>query len=302
MTSDPRIRHTAVVMAAMEILPAQPSDLTGILRDPDQFRSLVDRESHADNSDLLKYLLEGIDQARVEHWHKCIDQLVADGVATPVLAADLSGESAYPYRLLQCWDAPPVLFATATPIERDRSHRTVAIIGSRKTSDETLTAAHQLGADLARAGVSVVSGLALGVDAAAHEGALAANGHTIAVLGTGIRQVYPAQNEQLAERIRHTGSLVSQFAPSAPRTRSSFLQRNNVIAGLSDVSVVMAGEERSGSNHEIRQAMGYGRTVLMWKPSLDKQPWARQLSESGRASFIQSANDVFSVLDAASNE
>lgn len=293
-------RQVAIVMASLELLPAQPSDLTGILRDPEQFHALMHFEADPAHTDLIGYLRDSIENTRVEHWHKQIDLLMRDSIATPILAANISGAPTYPARLARCWDAPPVLFATA-PVEQASSRPAVAIIGSRTTSQETLAATHRLAADLAATEISIVSGLALGVDAAAHEGALSADGHTVAVLGTGIRRIYPAQNEALASRIRKAGTIVSQFAPNAPRTRTSFLRRNHVIAGLSDISIIMAGKSRSGSRHEIEQAMGYDRTILMWGPALQEEPWAQSLASSQRASYITCADDVRAALERIDN-
>jgi DNA processing protein len=288
------VRQAAIVMASLELLPAQPSDLTGILRDPDQFHALVDLNAQTYETELVGYLRENLDTARIEHWHKQLDRLIVNEVALPVLAADMPGMPGYPARLAKCWDAPPILFANNV-IREDQA--SVAIIGSRAAKQDTLDATHALAADLAVGGVAIVSGLAMGVDAAAHEGALAVNGYTIAVLGTGITRVYPEQNTELAHRIRANGTLVSQFAPYAPRTRTSFLRRNHVIAGLSDISIVMTGQSRSGSRHEIEQAMGYGRTVLMWEPALAAEKWARQLANSGRAAFISDSHGVRAALD-----
>lgn len=289
------VRQAAIVMASLELLPAQPSDLTGILRDSDQFHALVDLNAQCYETDLVGYLRENLEAARIEHWHKQLDRLIVNDVASPVLAADLPGMLRYPKRLAQCWDAPPIIFASNVIREEQAA---VAIIGSRAAEQCTLAATRALAGGLAMGGVTIVSGLAKGVDAAAHEGALAVDGYTIAVLGTGITRVYPEENTDLARRIRANGStLVSQFAPYAPRTRTSFLRRNHVIAGLSDVSIIMAGQSRSGSRHETEQAMGYGRTVLMWEPALAEEKWAHQLANSGRAAFISRSDDVRAVLD-----
>lgn len=284
------MRQAAVVMAALELLPAQPSDLTGILRDPDQFHALIDPHAQSYESELVGYLRTNLDQERIEQWHKRIDRLIVSDVAFPILAANLPDAPAYPARLAECWDAPPVLFSTA-PLDEDKSRASIAIIGSRAADSEILTQTRRLAADLA-AWATIVSGLALGVDAAAHEGALDVDGYTLAVLGTGITRVYPQENIDLARRIRETGAIISQFAPFAPRTRTSFLRRNAVIAGLSDISIIMTGEYRSGSRNEIQHAIDYGRNVLMWAPGLEHQKWARKLADSGEASFISDADDV----------
>lgn len=288
------IRQVSIVMASLELLPAQPSDLTGVLRDPDQFHALIDTNADPYASELVGYLRENLDQARVENWHKQIDRLITAEIAIPILAANLPDAPAYPELLARCWDAPPVLFATAAI---ETAEPSVAIIGSRACAAEVLADTRALAAELAASGVTIVSGLAAGVDTAAHEGALAANGRTVAVFGTGITRIFPEENADLADRIRRTGVLISQFAPYAPRTRTSFLRRNHVIAGLSEISIIMAGQARSGSRYEIEQAMGYGRSVMMWEPALSDQKWARRLADNGEATFFTDAADVRRVLD-----
>lgn len=284
------VRQVAVVMAALELLPAQPSDLTGILRDPNQFHALTYPHAPSDESELVGYLRANLDSARIDHWHKQVDRLIMTEVAFPILAANLPDAPTYPPKLAECWDAPPLLFASSS-LDDSRERASIAIIGSRAANDEILRETRQLAADLA-ASATIVSGLALGVDAAAHEGALDVGGRTVAVMGTGITRIYPEQNLDLAQRIRATGAVVSQFAPFAPRTSTSFLRRNAVIAGLSDISIIMAGEYRSGSRNEIRHAMDYGRTVLMWAPALERQQWARKLADAGEAAFITDVDDV----------
>jgi DNA processing protein len=283
------VRQVAVVMAATELLPAQPSDLTAILRDPDQFRALLEPDAHYHDSELVEYLRANLDHARIEYWQKQVDHLIMSETAIPILAGNQPGGPVYPPLLAECWDAPPLLFSTA-PLDAS-SGPSIAIIGSRAANDEILAQTRRLAAELAGS-ATIVSGLALGVDAAAHEGALDVGGYTIAVMGTGIVRIYPKQNLDLARRIRETGAVVSQFAPYAPRTGTSFLRRNAVIAGLSDVSIIMAGEYRSGSRNEIKHALDYGRPVLMWSDGLEHQEWARRLADAGQAAFISDAADV----------
>jgi len=283
------VRKVATVMAAQEILPGQPSDLSGILADQKQVEALLRPPlDPVQASELVHYLRENIEPGRIDWWYKEIDQLVESRTAIPVLA----GSPDYPARLARCWDAPPVLFITS-PIPTGSA---VAIVGSRETTPEVLTQTRELAAELAAAGEVVVSGLAAGVDSAAHRGALDAGEHTVAVMGTGITQIYPPQNTDLAEQIRHHGVLVSQFAPHAPRTKTTFLRRNHVIAGLSNASVIMDGQQRSGSRHEVEQAISYGRPVFMWTPALTGQRWARQLEAAGSATFVSNGEEVLAAL------
>ncbi|CAM5708306.1 hypothetical protein MAUB1S_05200 [Mycolicibacterium aubagnense] len=278
----------ATVMSVQELLPASPSDLTKILRSRPEREALLSLDPHAPCGDLVNYLCEHVDLGRRDWWFKTVSEIVESNTARPVIA----GTPEYPSRLARCWDAPPVLFTTGVVPEMPA----VAIVGSRDASDRALADAHELAHTLAQYDVAVVSGLAAGVDAQAHKGALAAGGVTLAVLGTGIRQVFPAENASLSEQIRRDGVLISQFAPDAPRTGTTFLRRNHVIAGLSDASVIIDGRSRSGSRHEIEQAVGYGRPALLWEPVLLSEAWARELADAGQAIFVSSAAEVLAQI------
>ncbi|MCD2131399.1 MULTISPECIES: DNA-processing protein DprA [Rhodococcus] len=283
------IKDASTVLAALELLPAEPRDLTAILRDPDERAALLGVRPSSGLSPLVTYLVENLDLGRVDHWFKAVDRLHQVGSAIALVA----GTPEYPAKLAECWDAPPLLFATgAVP-----TGSALAIVGSRSAPDDVLVTTRSLAADLASRGLVVVSGLAAGVDAAAHRGALDVGGTTIAVMGTGIDRVFPEENIDLAEQIRESGTVLSQFAPSAPRTGTTFLRRNSVIAALTDVSLVMDGRERSGSRHEIEQAIAFGRSALMWAPSLASEDWAQDLANRGLASFVSSVEQVVAKIE-----
>jgi DNA processing protein len=166
---------------------------------------------------------------------------------------------------------PPLLREIANPpsclwTRGDRSLfscTAIAVVGARDATREGLEIAYQIAADLSLAGVVVVSGLARGVDAAAHTGALDAKGKTIAVLGTGIDRVYPSENKALHERIASQGLLVTEFAPGSPPDLFHFPQRNRIISGLSKAVVVVEAREKSGSLITARLAGEQGRDVMV---------------------------------------
>ena len=178
------VHAAAYALAALELLPGEPSDLDAVLADPVLRAALLAGDCGADCGTLVGYLTASIDRGRVESWEKRLDRLLSDGAGQPVLA----GDQGYPALLAGCWDRPPVLFLRGH-FAPDRA--ALAIVGSRDTKRQTLEAARGVAAAAAYAGMSIVSGLAAGVDTAAHCGALDAGGHTLAVLGTGIRQVFP---------------------------------------------------------------------------------------------------------------
>jgi DNA processing protein len=168
-------------------------------------------------------------------------------------------------------DYPPLLAEIPFPPEclwtrgrRDLLARpAVAVVGARAATRHGLAMAEQLAGDLARAGLVVVSGLARGIDSAAHRGALDAGGTTIAVLGTGIDEVYPPENGELHERIAADGLLVTEFPLGAFANPAHFPQRNRIISGLSKAVVVVEARERSGSLITARLAGEQGRDVMV---------------------------------------
>jgi DNA processing protein len=155
------------------------------------------------------------------------------------------GDPGYPARLEEIPDPPPVLWVKGLLEERDKF--AVGLVGSRQASRAGLDAARNLGRDGAARGLTIISGLALGVDAEAHWGALEAGGRTLAVLGCGLDWVYPRENTPLYERIPRAGALVSEFPPSAPPRPGNFPRRNRVLAGLSLAVVVVEAGPRSGA-------------------------------------------------------
>ena len=127
-------------------------------------------------------------------------------------------------------------------------------------------------------------------------------GPTFDIHGGGIDLVFPESNRDLAGEIRQAGTLVSQFAPPAPRTRTSFLLRNHVIAALSEASLIMDGDERSGSRYEVKQALDYDRPVFAWAASLGHRQWVLDLVRAGSVHLVESADEVREHLARSSSE
>lgn len=166
----------------------------------------------------------------------------------------------YPARLREIAHPPLVLTVRGSLLGPDEV--AVAIVGARRASAYGLRMARELAEGLAQAGVTVVSGLAAGVDAAAHRAALAAGGRTLAVLGTGIDRVYPAWHDELAGRVAEQGALVTEFPCGTAPLPFHFPRRNRLISGLSVGTVVVEGAERSGSLITARYALEQGRDVF----------------------------------------
>lgn len=165
----------------------------------------------------------------------------------------------YPRRLLETGDAPPLLYLRGVIPSWDPA---VAVVGSRQASRTGLKAAEQLSAELAETGVMIVSGLARGIDTAAHRGALRGNGSTVAVLGCGIDVQYPPENRDLADQIAETGAIISEFPLGTQPLAEHFPRRNRIISGLCRGILVVEAAEKSGSLITARYALDQGREVM----------------------------------------
>jgi len=165
----------------------------------------------------------------------------------------------YPRRLRALLAAPELLHIAGDLIERPLA---VAIVGSRAASGRGMEAARSLARQIAASGGAVISGGAVGIDAAAHRGALEAGGYTVAVLASGLDQVYPERHRPLFDDIvAGAGALVSPYAPGTPPRRGQFVARNGVVAGLADAVVVVEADAASGALHTARAAAELGRVV-----------------------------------------
>jgi len=176
--------------------------------------------------------------------------------------------------------------------------RRVAVVGTRAATPHGLTDAYELGAVLARAGVTVVSGLAIGIDAAAHEGALDAGGAVVGVVGTGLDVVYPRRHRALFDRVRGAGLLVSELGYGVQPRRQAFPVRNRIIAGLAEVVVVVEATLKGGARITADRALEYGRTVMAY-PGSRRNPSAagtNALLYDG-AGVVLEPSDVLVALD-----
>jgi DNA processing protein len=167
----------------------------------------------------------------------------------------------YPKLLREAYD-PPVVLYTLGDLARALAQPAIAVVGSRQCSTYGRNVAESLSRELAMRGVTIISGLARGIDAAAHRGAVESTGLTVAVMGTGLDAVYPKENRKLAEKIREQGALVTEFPLATPPLPQNFPFRNRVISGLALGVLVVEGAERSGSLITARMAYEQGRDVF----------------------------------------
>ena len=210
--------------------------------------------------------------------------------------SDISlGDLQYPTALAAIHDPPPTLWIRGQA-DALRSP-SVAIVGSRAASPYAMEVARRLGADLARRGIAVISGMARGVDSAAHRGALDGEGTTIAVFGCGVDVIYPREHEALAERICERGAIVSEFPPGTPPLKGHFPQRNRIISGLSLGVVVVEAAERSGSLITAHYALDQGRAVLAVPGNvLGRRNYGAHALLRDGAKLVECADDILEEL------
>jgi len=211
--------------------------------------------------------LEALDASRTEHWRQELRALAAHIVT--VL------DEGYPANLRMIHDHPPFLFVRGSLEAGD--DRAIAVVGTRKPSPEGMLAAREIASQLARRNVTVVSGMATGIDAAAHAGAISSGGRTLAVFGTGISRVYPAGNAALSRAISNSGATLSQFWPDMAPSRWSFPVRNIVTSGLSLGTVVVEAGPTSGARQQAEHAIRHGKRLFLLHRLVEDQPWAQDL-------------------------
>jgi len=201
----------------------------------------------------------------------------------------------YPRLLREIPDPPGVLFVKGTIEPRDGL--AIAIVGTRHATQYGLRQAERLAGALARAGLTVVSGLARGIDSAAHRGALAAGGRTLAVLGSGVLNVYPPEHETLANEITAQGAMLSEAPPRAAPLGGMFPQRNRIISGLAAGVVIVEAGDRSGALITARHAMEQGREVFAVPGRVDSRTarGCHRLIRDG-AKLVETADDVLEEL------
>ena len=210
-----------------------------------------------------------------------------------LLAIDSS--VSYPARLKEICDAPSLLFARGKLLPQDEL--AIAIVGTRHATPYGIRQAERLARGLAAAGFTIVSGLARGIDAAAHRGALSAGGRTLAVLGSGLLNIYPPEHKNLASQISEHGAVLSEYPSLRPPKSGTFPQRNRLIAGLSLGVIVVEAPERSGALISATMAAEQGREVFAVPGPVDQRAskGCHQLIRDG-AKLVESVEDVIEEL------
>jgi DNA processing protein len=235
---------------------------------------------------LVPATLLGEDREELDKAAADVDRWLAEGLTFLTIL-----DEQYPERLRAIHEAPPVLFARGILVPGDQA---VSVVGSRKASPRGLSIATGVASALVGEGITVASGLALGIDAAAHTAALAAGGRTVAMIGTGINRTYPAANRQLHRDVADRGLLLSQFWPDAPPQRHTFLMRNATMSGYGLATVVVEAGETSGARAQARMAVEHGRPVILTDLVVERNEWAQVMV--GRAG-VHVASGLADVMD-----
>lgn len=178
----------------------------------------------------------------------------------------------YPSQLRDVHDLPPLLFAHGTIVREDCG---VCLVGSRAASSAGLAFTREISAALVDEGLTVISGLAKGIDTAAHKAALKRGGRTVAVIGTGIDRYYPAENKDLQRRIEADCLVLSQFWPGSAPTKQSFPMRNATMSAYGEATLIVEAGERSGARIQARQAIAHGRPLILTSAVASTTMWGR---------------------------
>lgn len=202
-------------------------------------------------------------------------------------------DDAYPARLRGIHQAPPLLFARGDLVHDDRA---VSVVGSREASPLGLKIAREVAEVLVADDVTVVAGLAVGIDTAAHRAALDAGGRTVAVIGSGINRVYPAANAHLHEEVAARGLLLSQFLPDAPPQKHTFLMRNATMSGYGLATVVVEAGEQSGARAQARMAVEHGRPVILTDLVVKRNTWAQALQGRPGVHVARNVSEVRAIV------
>jgi DNA processing protein len=255
-----------------------------------------DSRAATKNRPLLQQALAvGLDDARARVDHELAEAGKAGARLVTVLDED------YPANLRLIGNLPPFLFYRGELDERDA--RSIAVVGTRQASEDGLRRAARMARELVEHDVVIASGLAKGIDAAAHQATLTAGGRTFAVMGTGIAApVYPAQNQPLAKAILASGgALLSQFWPTSPPAKYTFPRRNVVTSGTTLGSVVIEASSTSGAKMQARLAAEHGKLVFVIRSLADIQPWAKKMLDEERAILVTASSDITDRLGRAAD-
>ncbi|MEV8512862.1 DNA-processing protein DprA [Dactylosporangium sp. NPDC051484] len=280
-----RLAETAALVALLRRPGARWADITAdVLAEgsamPVLRRALYFGATLFDDDNAIDRVLDAA-AAEVRDW-------LAGGIAVHCLFDDT-----YPAQLRDIHQMPPVVFTRGT-LAGDR--RAVAVVGTRNPTERGLATARTVAGALAESGVTVVSGLAKGIDTAAHEAALRVGGRTVAIIGTGVNRYYPATNRSLQDQIVKDGLVLSQFWPDASPTKQTFPMRNAVMSGYAAATVVIEAAYQSGARMQARLALQHGRPVVLID-SLLVHDWARDYATRPGVMVVRTVEQLLEAVE-----
>jgi DNA processing protein len=254
--------------------------------------SLTESGKEADAAGTAIMAVGVTQRSEFEDWaERELESAAKDGIkVTTVLDAD------YPLNLRTIYNLPPFLFYRGR-LDAEQDARSVAVVGTREATPEGLSRAKRMARLLSEHGITVLSGLALGIDTQAHKATLEAGGRTVSVLGSGLREIYPKENRDLAERIAATGALVSQFWLDAKPTTYSFPRRNVTMSGMGQGTVVIEASKTSGAKMQARLAQEHGKRVFLISHLVTQQKWAQSYLKRPRVMEVKNVEDIIRQLE-----
>lgn len=265
--------------AVSDLVEGLGSAIAVVERSPTELE-IVDR-------DLAAELARRVSDRDVDEWEDRVSSLLE---SVPDLSLVTVLDEEYPQNLREIFDRPPFLFIRGSVLAADAD--SVAVVGTRNPSPAGKQLAREIAAGLAERGVTVISGLARGIDTAAHEGALEAGGRTLAVMGTGITQVYPSENTELAETVARHGALISQFGPDSPPRRTNFPIRNAVTSGMAIGTVVVEASSTSGAKMQARLALEHGKQLFLVESLVLQEEWAQRYAQRPGVVVVHSVDEI----------
>lgn len=225
----------------------------------------------------------------VEEAAACLSEWHAQGIGVVAFLG-----STYPVALREVREMPPVLFYRGKLRREDRA---VCVVGSRTASERGRSVATTVARNLAERDVTVASGLAKGIDTAAHIGALEAGGRTVACIGTGVMEYYPPENRALQDRIARDGLVFSQFWPGTSPRRQNFPMRNAVMSGYGRATIIVEAGERSGARLQAKQAVAHGRPVILLDSVVEATQWGKNLIDRPGVWVVSSMRETMDVVE-----
>ena len=291
---DEPMREQAAVLALVRASPGEWYQTADVISEAGSAVRLLGGEPvimPAERAQYARELVSRVSPADVSQAEALIERVTPQGVRLiTVLDED------YPENLKLIFNRPPFIWVRGQL--ESRSLRAIAVVGTRQATQEGRAAAARLAGGLAQARVTVLSGLARGIDTAAQAATIEAGGSTVAVVGTGIlAPAYPAENGELAEQIVETGgAIVSQFWPQAPPRKINFPRRNVVMSGMSAGTVVVEAAATSGAKMQARLALEHGKHLFLPQPLVASQDWARRYATRRGVTVVGDLDDILDEL------